>query len=216
MGQQWPGGRGSGCSRPRSHSMWHKPFRKRLPLASLQGHWADDPETAEQLYQRNSCTVKKVLGPTVQVPTWEPSKVTKNPQWIWFWKPVRFDYRTSTGLGKQTLGGHKQNLVHTRSREKGAVSPQETESDLTKPCAYQKQGERSSVPTRNRVRLLCECLGISGGGLGRQFGLRPNNREGLQPQPPTENWIKDLLNMALPIRIRPSSPQLVFPIRKLP
>ena len=41
-----------------------------------------------------------------------------------------FDYRTYTGLGKQTLGGHTQNLVHTRSQEKGAVSPQETEPDL--------------------------------------------------------------------------------------
>ena len=26
--------------------------------------------------------------------------------------------------------GHKQNLVHTRSQEKGAMSPQETEPDL--------------------------------------------------------------------------------------
>ena len=41
-----------------------------------------------------------------------------------------FDYRTSTGLGKQTLAGHQQNLVCTRSWEKGAVSPQETEPDL--------------------------------------------------------------------------------------
>ena len=41
-----------------------------------------------------------------------------------------FDYRTSVGLGKQTLGGHKVILVHTRSQEEGAVSPQETESDL--------------------------------------------------------------------------------------
>ena len=31
---------------------------------------------------------------------------------------------------KQTLGGHKQNLVHTRIQEKGAVSPQETDLDL--------------------------------------------------------------------------------------
>ena len=43
---------------------------------------------------------------------------------------MRFDYRTSTGLGKQTLGGHKQNLVHTRTQEKGAVTPQETDPDL--------------------------------------------------------------------------------------
>ena len=41
-----------------------------------------------------------------------------------------FDYITSKGLGKQTLGGNKQNLVPTRTQEKGAVTPQETEPDL--------------------------------------------------------------------------------------
>ena len=41
-----------------------------------------------------------------------------------------FDSRTYTGLGKQTLGGHKQNLVHTRTQEEAAVAPQETEPDL--------------------------------------------------------------------------------------
>ena len=35
-----------------------------------------------------------------------------------------------TGLWKQTFGGHKQNLVHTGTQEKGAVTPQETDSDL--------------------------------------------------------------------------------------
>ena len=38
--------------------------------------------------------------------------------------------RTYTGLGKQILGGHKQNLMCTRAQEKGAVTPQETEPDL--------------------------------------------------------------------------------------
>ena len=33
-------------------------------------------------------------------------------------------------MGKQTLGGHNQNLVHTRTQEKGAVTPQETDPDL--------------------------------------------------------------------------------------
>ena len=37
-----------------------------------------------------------------------------------------------------------------------------------------------------------------------QSGLRSNNREGTQPHPSTENWIKDLLSMALPTRARPS------------
>ena len=41
-----------------------------------------------------------------------------------------FDYRTSTVLGKQALGGHKQNLVCTRTQEKEAVTPQETDPDL--------------------------------------------------------------------------------------
>ena len=35
-----------------------------------------------------------------------------------------------TGLGKQTLRGHKQNLVYTSTQEKGAVTPQETDPDL--------------------------------------------------------------------------------------
>ena len=38
--------------------------------------------------------------------------------------------RTYTGLGKQTLGGHKQNLLCTRTHEKEAVTPQETETDF--------------------------------------------------------------------------------------
>jgi len=33
-----------------------------------------------------------------------------------------------------------------------------------------------------------------------------NNREGTQPHPSTENWIKHLLSMALPIKTRPSFP----------
>ena len=41
-----------------------------------------------------------------------------------------FDYRTYVGLGKQTLGGHKQDHVNTRIQEKGAVIPQKTEPDL--------------------------------------------------------------------------------------
>ena len=38
--------------------------------------------------------------------------------------------RIYTGLGKQVLGGHKQKLVCTRTQEKGAVTPQETDPDL--------------------------------------------------------------------------------------
>ena len=39
------------------------------------------------------------------------------------------------------------------------------------------------------------------------LSLSPSNkREGTQPHPLTENWIKDLLSMAPPIRTRPSFP----------
>ena len=41
-----------------------------------------------------------------------------------------FDYRICIGLGKQTLGGHKKNLVCTRTQEKGAVTPQEIDPDF--------------------------------------------------------------------------------------
>ena len=43
-----------------------------------------------------------------------------------------------------------------------------------------------------------------------------NSREGTQSHPSTENWIKDLLSMALSTRKRPSLPLSVSPIRKLP
>ena len=43
-----------------------------------------------------------------------------------------------------------------------------------------------------------------------------NYREGTQPRPSTENWIKDLLSMPLPTRARPSFTHPVLPTRKLP
>ena len=47
--------------------------------------------------------------------------------------------------------------------------------------------------------------------------LQVSNREATQPQPSTENCIKDLLSMALPHQNKTQfPPQSVFPIRKLP
>jgi len=68
-------------------------------------------------------TVKKVLGSTTDFPTWGFGKGTEN------W-PVGLDYRTSTGLGEQTLGGHEQNTVCPRTLERRAATSQETEPDL--------------------------------------------------------------------------------------
>ena len=90
-----------------------------------------DNYIAEQLYLVNSHTVKKVLGWKTGFPTWGSGKGTGNSQGIWLWRPVGFDYRTSTRLGKQPFGRHKQNLVCTRTQEKGAATPQETEPDFS-------------------------------------------------------------------------------------
>ena len=123
-------GKGSGCSRPGSHSMWHKPSWRRSPLSPPYSCRADNPQTSKQLYQINSHTIKKALGPTTEFPIWRSDRWTENPQGILLWRQVGFDHRTYTGLGKQTLGGHRQNLVCIRTQEKGAVIPQETDPDL--------------------------------------------------------------------------------------
>ena len=130
------GDRGSGCSRPGRPGVWHKSSWRKSPLAPPYSLPADDPQTGEQLHQRSSHTIVKVLGPKTDFPTWRSSKGTENPQGIWLWRPVRADYRISTGLGKQTPWGHKWNIVHTRTQEKGEVTPKEAETDF--PASVQK------------------------------------------------------------------------------
>ena len=40
------------------------------------------------------------LEPHIRLPNLETQKRTRNPQGIWPWRPVGFDYMTSTGLGE--------------------------------------------------------------------------------------------------------------------
>ena len=42
----------------------------------------------------------RVYSLRTDFPTWGSGKGTENPQGIWLWRPVEFDFRTSTGLGK--------------------------------------------------------------------------------------------------------------------
>ena len=42
----------------------------------------------------------KVLSPTAGFTAWGSDKGTRNSQGIWPWSPVRFDYKTFTGLGE--------------------------------------------------------------------------------------------------------------------
>ena len=127
---------GSENSIPGKHGVRYKFSRKRSPLAPLYSCGADAPQTVKQLYQRSSCTVLKVLRTTTDFPTWGSGKGTENLQGIGVWRPVGFYYRTYTRLGKQTLAGHKENLVHTRSQKKRTASPQEIVPEL--PVSNQK------------------------------------------------------------------------------
>ena len=75
--------------------------------------------------------------------------------------PIAGQFFTNWAIRKplisgKTLGGHKQNLVCTRSQEKGAVSPQETESDLpvgVQESSGQKTGSKHSPIHQQKIRL---------------------------------------------------------------
>ena len=153
----------------------------------------DDPQTAEQLYQRYSHTVNKVLGPTTDFPTWGSGKGTENPQGIWLWRPVGFDYTTCTGLGKPTLGGHKRNLARTSSQEKGAVSPKDTEWEM--PMSVQESPVEAWVHSF-----------ASGQATGREHSPTHQQKIGLKIY-----WARPH-----PSEQDPVSPSVSLPIRKLP
>ena len=123
------GDRGSGCNRPGRRSTWHKFSWRRLPLAPPYSCLAG-PQTEEQLYQRSSHTVEKVLGPTPDFPTWGPGKRTESPREFDFEGQWDLIIELPQDWGKQTLGGYKQNLVCTRTQDKGTVTQQEIEPDL--------------------------------------------------------------------------------------
>ena len=115
--------------------------------------------------------------------------------------------------GKQTLEGHKQNLVHTRTQEKGAVTPQETDPHLAvnvqeslvkawvmKHVAYGRVGG---------TECRSACMGPLEGGRHYLHYLhhslasgQTTGREGDTVQRINRNWSKDLLSMAPPTRTR--------------
>lgn len=104
--------------------------------------------------------------------------------------------------------------MHPRYREKGAVSSQKTEpGPPVRPEV--SSGSMSAGPDTGTWALAAAVLETHmlelsplGGCLSHTIEARAisgqtNNREGVQPHPTTENWIKDLPNMALPTRARP-------------
>ena len=140
-------------------------------------------------------------------PMWGSGNGTENSQGTWLWRPGWFDYITSTVLEKQTLGGHKQNPGCTMTQDKEAVTTQESDSDF--PVSVQESLVEAWVDSG--------CCGIRGTDYNSS-GINPFEwcchypykawpQAKLQggntaPCQSTENWIKDLLNMTPPIRIR--------------
>ena len=83
--------RGSDSSRPGRHDVSHESLWRRSLIGLLQSHQVGNAQTGEQLCQRSSCTVAKVLDPTKDFPTWGSGRGTENPQGIWLWRSARFD-----------------------------------------------------------------------------------------------------------------------------
>ena len=85
-----------------------------------------DTQTEEQLYQINSRTVKEVLGPTTDFPTWGSGNGTENPQ---------------ENLTLEASGIGLQNLHRTGETDSWRAQ--------TKPCVHQDPTERNSDATRD-------------------------------------------------------------------
>ena len=127
---------------------------------------------------------------------------------------MEFDYRTSTGLEKQILEGHKQNLVCTRSQEKEAVSPQETEPDL--PVSVQQFLVEAWLDNGLLWGQGTEynSTGISPFEGGPHYPHYPyhslasgqTTRREHNPAHQQKIGLSDLLSMAPPIKTRPSFP----------
>ena len=100
-----------------------------------------DPETPQRLRQ-NCGSVSPVEG-WVSSGLLQGQGLWGQQTWVWHkpsWRRSPLtppqSHQNLHRTGKQTLGGHKQKLVHTRTQEKGAVTPQETDPDL--PVSVQK------------------------------------------------------------------------------
>ena len=130
-GQQWPATRTgvlAAADQPGMCGMWAPPQR----------YGADNPQMGEQVYQRSSHTVVKVLGPATHSQTWGSGQATESPQGTCLWRPVDLITELSRDW-ENRLEEHKQNFVCARTQEKAAVTR-----------------------TRDSVRHACEWPGVPG------------------------------------------------------
>ena len=94
-------------------------------------YWVGNSQTGEQLYHRSPPTGVKVLSPTSVFPTWGSGNGRRNSQRIDFEVQRDLIPGLQKNWGKQRLHSWRaQSNVRTRTQGEGAVTPQETESDL--------------------------------------------------------------------------------------
>ena len=187
------GDRSSGCSRCARNRVWLKYSWRRLPLAPLWSNWAEHPQTREQLYQKSSLAIVKVPGPTANFQPGYPAKGLRT-------------FRETDSRRAQ------QNLVLPRPRRK----EQWPHKRLSQTCLWVYGSLQQSCGS---TVACCRVGGIdynspgSHGMLplstfegGRLYHHYPtivwplNKLQGGNTAPSAENWIKELLSMALPTR----------------
>lgn len=156
------------------------------------------------MYLRSSCTHAKVLGvPTTNFPTWGSSKGTESPVYL------------ALKVSKQDL---ITGLVHTRTHEKRTVDLQRVSQSL--PSRWLEisgrsvciklvtcRGQRPEGNSPGSMACWYKSFWRSPLSVSTTITIWPQVKlKGGNTVPPIypENWIKDLLIMALPTRARPS------------
>ena len=169
----------------------------------------------------------KVLNPMSGCPAWEYDKGTGNPQGMWPWRPAGFDYNTSTGLGETETpvldGKYKTLHASTLRRKEQWPHRRLSQNQLlvlegllwrhwSTGAHHRDEGTGSCSP--GRLPLVLTLLGVAinpkmeprdhRAHRARLSQAKKTTREGVQPHPPADNWIKALLSKALSTRTRSS------------
>ena len=137
----------------------------------------------------------------------ESHRRTRNPQGIWLWRPAGFDYRMSTGLGKETPLSEGVNKIFC------APGRRETSGDrgrLSQSCLLvlegllwrsglgvaQHRGRGTGSSSPGGALLAITINPTTEPVVSRAAAGQATNREGGQPHSSTDNWITVLLSMA--------------------
>ena len=102
------------------------------------------------IYPRNSHTIKKILGPTTDFPTWGSGKAIENPQRVWLWRDLTIEL--TQDWGSRLLEGTNKTLCAPGPRRKESW-PYKT---LTQTCLW---GSRSLRQRRGSAVACCRVRG---------------------------------------------------------